>query len=420
MIGAGAPPAVPGLVLDRRVGRDAYGEVWRAIDIGAPGAVTVRIGTPAGGPGAAAREAALLRRVDHENVARLRSMLDLPDGRRAVVLDLVPDDDLTSLVARRGPLPTGEVVTVAVALARALEHVHGLGLVHGRLCAHDVRFAGDGRPVLAGVGIPSPLAPTTTSGPPTYPTRADDVRGLGEVLRYALVGDRRDVAVPGRLAPAVAACLEEDPDARPTPTRLATLAWDAGPAVPVDLGGGSRAQGAIEDETVRGSMRRGPLRVGIALAAAATAVTALAMAVQTRDDPASPGAGTAVGGLDDTRGVVSALVAARARALGTLSEPELGAVDAPGSAALAADRTFIGTLRRAGVRLSGLGFEVEDAHVLEVAGDTAVVQARVATSAHDQVGADGSLLRRVPPGSPRTVRLTLVRTPTGWRIAAAG
>jgi hypothetical protein len=423
MIEAGAPPVVPGLVLDRRLGTDAHGEVWRAIDVGAPGAVTVRIGKPAGGPGAAAREAALLRRVDHENVVRLRSVLDLPDGRRAVVLDLVPDDDLASLVARRGPLPTGEALTVAIALARALEHVHALGLVHGRLCAHDVVFAGDGRPVLAGVGIPSLLAPTTADRRPTYPTPADDVRGLGEVLRYALVGDRRDVAVPGRLAPVVAACLAEDPDARPTPARLATLAWDAGPALPVDLGkgesGGSRAPGALADETVRGSMRRGPLRVGIALAAAATAVAALTMAVQTRDDPPSPGAGTAVGGLDDTRGVVSALVAARARALGTLSEPELRAVDAPGSAALAADRTFIGTLRRAGVRLSGLAFEVEDAHVLEVAGDTAVVRARVATSAHDQVGADGSLLRRVPAGSPRTLRLTLVRTPAGWRVAAA-
>jgi hypothetical protein len=424
MIEAGAPPVVPGLVLDRRLGSDAHGEVWRATDAAGSGAVTVRIGKPAGGAAAAAREAALLRRIDHENVAGLRSVLDLPDGRRVVVLDPVHDSDLASLVTRRGPLPTGEALTVVIALARALEHVHALGLVHGRLSAHDVRFAGDGRPVLAGVGIPSLLAPVTADRPPTYPTPADDVRGLGEVLRYALVGDRRDVAVPGRLAPVVAACLAEDPEARPTPTRIAALAWDAGPALPVDLAGGSPAPGAVADETVPGatrdSTRRGALRAGIALAAAATAAAGLVLALQARDDPQSPGAGTAVGGLDDTRGVVSALAAARARALGTLSEPALAAVDAPGSAALVADTKFIGTLRQAGVRLSGLGFEVGDAHVLQVDGDTAVVQARVATSAHDQIRADGTLLRRVPPGSPRTVRLTLVRTPAGWRIAAGG
>src|SRR5690349_4551912 len=109
MITAGAPPAVPGLLLDRRLVAGRYGEVWRALDLGAVRTVAVQLGRPAGAAGAAAREAALLRRIEHENVARLRSVLDLPDGRRAVVLDLVPGVDLAALVARRGPLPTGEV-----------------------------------------------------------------------------------------------------------------------------------------------------------------------------------------------------------------------------------------------------------------------------------------------------------------------
>src|SRR3954454_21967311 len=164
MIDAGAPPAVPGLVLDRLIGVGEHGEVWRALDLGAVRTVAVHVGRPAGGAGAAAREAALLRRIDHENVVRLRSVLDLPDGRRAVVLDLVPGGDLAALVARRGALPTGEVVTIAIALARALAHVHALGFVHGRFSPRDVLFADDGRPVLAGVGASALLKTTTTDG----------------------------------------------------------------------------------------------------------------------------------------------------------------------------------------------------------------------------------------------------------------
>ncbi|HYJ75748.1 MAG TPA: protein kinase [Kineosporiaceae bacterium] len=418
MITAGAPPAVPGLLLDRRLGTGEYGEVWSALDLGAVRTVAVQLGRPAGGTGAAAREAALLRRVDHENVARFRSVLDLPDGRRAVVLDLVPGGDLADLaglVARRGPLPTGEVVTVAVALARALDHVHASGFVHGRLTAHDVLFAADGRPVLTGVGIPSLLAPVT-SRPPSYPAPADDVRALGEVLRHALTGGRADTEVPGPLAPLVALCLAEDPGSRPAPARVATLAWDAGPALPVGLGeSGPLVPVPAPHEPDAGERRRAPGRRGVlATSLAALVVGSSAVALHDGDDPPR------ATGLEDARTLVSRLATARARALGALSEPALADVDAPGSPALTVDTAFIARLRHAGLRLRGLGFEVTGAAVGETAGDTATVRATVVTSAHEQVRGDGSVVRSVPRGMSRTVRLTLVRTGSGWRISADG
>ncbi|MGZ4612485.1 MAG: protein kinase domain-containing protein, partial [Kineosporiaceae bacterium] len=135
-----ATPTVPGLILDRRLGSGDHGEVWRALDLGAVGAVAVLVGRPATSAGAAAREAALLRRIDHANVLRLRSVLDLADGRRALVMDLAEAGDLPQLVRRLGPLPVGEVATLTIALARALEHVHALGFVHGRLTPHQVLF----------------------------------------------------------------------------------------------------------------------------------------------------------------------------------------------------------------------------------------------------------------------------------------
>jgi serine/threonine protein kinase len=185
VIEVAAAPTVPGLVLDRLLAVGGFGEVWRALDPDADRVVAVRVGTPTSGRGAA-REAALLRRIEHENVVRLRSFVDLPDGRRAVILDLAPGGSLASLVRLRGPLPAGEAVAVGAAMTLALAHIHARGFVHGRLSADHVLFAEDGRPVLAGVGVPALLARVPPAGPPTYPTPADDVRALGDVLRFAL------------------------------------------------------------------------------------------------------------------------------------------------------------------------------------------------------------------------------------------
>ena len=49
----------------------------------------------------------------------------------------------------------------------------------------------------------------------------------------------------------------------------------------------------------------------------------------------------------------------------------------------------------------------------------ATVEARVAPSGYAQVRADGSVARRVAPSPARTVRLTLVAPPSGWRISSA-
>src|SRR4051812_29202442 len=79
VIDAGATPVVPGLVLDAELGRGRFGRVWRAVDLGTGEPVAVRVGRPAGGAEAVAREGALLRRLRHENVAGLRSVVDLTE-----------------------------------------------------------------------------------------------------------------------------------------------------------------------------------------------------------------------------------------------------------------------------------------------------------------------------------------------------
>src|SRR3954463_6577788 len=109
VIDAGATPVVPGLVLDAELGRGMFGRGWRAVALGTGEPVAVRVARPAGGAEAVAREGALLRRLRHENVARLRSVVDLAGGgaaspgsaaaARALVVDLVPGGSVAALVA---------------------------------------------------------------------------------------------------------------------------------------------------------------------------------------------------------------------------------------------------------------------------------------------------------------------------------
>ncbi len=476
-VDAGATPGVPGLVLDRHLGSGTFGAVWRGVDLGTGEPVAVRIGRPAGGAEAVAREGALLRRLRHENVVRLRSVVDLGDDVRALVVDLVPGGSLAALVERRGALPPGEVATVAVGVARALQHLHAHGFVHGRLTSRDVLFDAQGRPVVTDVGVGALLAPVVAaSAPPRYPSPADDVLALGELLRDALVG-----GAAGPLGDLVAACLAPDPAARPTPDRAAQLAQRAVPLLPVDLSASAPPAApttpgwrplpgrppapatpvrpaaathlaravAAPPAPVRPPVPTVPApatppapdadssgvrRVAVVFAAvlAGAGLTAGALALALRTDgaaerqqaapagaPAAPSsASPSPSVLSDVASVVGRLAGARAAAFSSASEAALARVDAPGSAALEQDRAFVRRLRVAGVRLEGLGFTVGDVRVVAATADGVTVRARVATSAYRQVRPDGTVALAVPAQPARQVQLTLVRVGGDWRVSA--
>jgi eukaryotic-like serine/threonine-protein kinase len=423
--------------------------------------VAVRVGPAAGGdPESAARESALLRRLEHENVVRLRAVLDLADGDRAVVTDLAAGGSLAALVQRRGALPVGEVVTVAVGLARGLAAAHAHGFVHGRLTARAVLFGADGRPQLADLGLDTLLGPAGDDPPglPVYPSPADDVAALGEVLRYALRGGAPGPVTGGPLLGVLQACLAADPQDRPTAHRVALLALEAALPAPVELldvaAGESRAEAPIAaarqsraDAPIAGGPaphgRRATRTAGVVaggvLTAAALTAGAFALALHGGGVAAAPSVGRpvgpasrpvaasgsvavpplAAGGAAAAAVAVPALATARAHALSTPSEAALALVDAPRSAADAVDRAFVHRLGSRGLRLSGLSFAVSSVRPLTSGAGGATVEVRVATSGYAQVRADGSVAQRVPPTPARTVRLTLVPTPSGWRISSA-
>jgi eukaryotic-like serine/threonine-protein kinase len=195
-------PAVPGYRLERLLGRGGSGEVWRARprDGGPPVAVKVLV---AGDGERQAREAALLGALDHPHLVRLHEVVHQPrrggPARVALVLDLLEGGSLAALLARRGRLRPGEVVTALAPVAAALACAHEQGVVHGDLSPGNVVFTAEGRPVLTDLGVARVLGEDAAGEvTPPYvdpavarggaPGPASDVFGVAAAAFHALTG----------------------------------------------------------------------------------------------------------------------------------------------------------------------------------------------------------------------------------------
>ncbi|EIF00490.1 serine/threonine-protein kinase [Saccharomonospora glauca] len=167
----------------------------------------------------------------------------------------VPGPSLRQVVAEHGPLPTPSLRRLAVGLVTALVDIHRAGLVHRDLKPSNVLLTHDGPRVIdfgiaraarddveltgtgAVIGSPEFMSPEQAHGRPLTP--ATDVFSLGSVLLFAAVGrgpfastsaaqalynvvhSEPDLAgVPEPMREVVAACLNKDPERRPTPHEL--------------------------------------------------------------------------------------------------------------------------------------------------------------------------------------------------------
>ncbi|WP_199506131.1 serine/threonine-protein kinase [Geodermatophilus sp. TF02-6] len=195
-------PVVPGYRLEQLLGRGGSGEVWRAVPRAGGPPVAVKL-LVAGDPERQAREAALLGELDHPHLVRLHEVVHQPrrggQPRVALVLDLLPGGSLAALLARRGRLRPGEVVTATAPVAAALAHAHERGVVHGDLSPGNIVFTAEGRPVLTDLGVarvlgesaagevtPAYVDPTVARG--GAPGPASDVFGVAAAAFHALTG----------------------------------------------------------------------------------------------------------------------------------------------------------------------------------------------------------------------------------------
>ncbi|RBY88544.1 serine/threonine protein kinase [Blastococcus sp. TF02A-26] len=195
-------PVVPGYRLEELLGRGGSGEVWRAVPRGGGEPVAVKV-LVTGDPERQAREARLLGELDHPHLVRLIEVVHQPRrggrARVALVLELLAGGSLAALLARRGRLRPGEVVTAVSPVAAALAQAHAAGIVHGDLSPGNIVFTAEGRPVLTDLGVarvvgeeaagevtPAYVDPTVARGGATGP--ASDVFGVAAAAFHALTG----------------------------------------------------------------------------------------------------------------------------------------------------------------------------------------------------------------------------------------
>jgi hypothetical protein len=149
--------ALGGYRLLRTIGRGSDGVAYLATGDGAQ--VVVKAYDDGVERDRIANEIGALCAVDSPHVV---AVIDVSTTQRepvALVLERLSSRTLADWLRERTVLDTGEVVTAAVSVVRAVRGVHECGFVHGRVSGARIRFDDSGCPVLLGFGGARPATP---------------------------------------------------------------------------------------------------------------------------------------------------------------------------------------------------------------------------------------------------------------------
>jgi eukaryotic-like serine/threonine-protein kinase len=148
------------------------GEVYRATDTNLKRAVAIKVlpDSVAGDPERLARfqrEAEVLASLNHPNIAHIHG-LEKSGGVTALVLELVEGPTLAEHLegqrARGGGLPLDEALSIAKAIALALEAAHEQGVVHRDLKPANIKVREDGTVKVLDFGLAKMLDPARAEG----------------------------------------------------------------------------------------------------------------------------------------------------------------------------------------------------------------------------------------------------------------
>ena len=215
------------------IGRGGMGEVYRADDLVISQPVALKFLPSAFGNNPAwlerlLRELRLARRVTHPNICRLHDV-DVDDATGAVFLsmELIPGDNLRTLLQRIGRYSEERAITVARQLCVALAAAHAAGVLHRDLKPANIMIDDTGAvrvtdfglaaalgyadPHEARAGTPAYMAPERFAGTDASPQ--SDIYAFGLVLHELLTGH------PAIEADSAEGYARQHQTARPTPVR---------------------------------------------------------------------------------------------------------------------------------------------------------------------------------------------------------
>lgn len=407
------PFSVPGHEVRELLGYGPLGEVWRARR-GAELVVLRRLGqTDPETLAEVRRQATVVRTLPSPHLLRLKTMTKV-QGDDVLVLDHAARGSLEALLAERGTLTPGEVVTVLAPLAEALGQAHTHGLRHRRLSASRVLFDADGKPLLDGVGLDPLYDPADSLDPTGALGSTADIWAVGDLGRRMLGGASGELppTTPVLLRAALEAALDLDPFVRPNGEDLAAQLLASCPAAPVTGLPAPVELPAAGPRKLPRTVPR-PLVVTGAAVVALLAVVALGWTWGARSAPATASV-TRVP--TDWSAVVSRLDAARNAAFASGSARPLAAVYEEQSELLQGDEATLADLRTRHVTARGLAHRLLSVTQQAEAADRVVLAVREQLSSYALVDRTGRVLERHTAGPVQDVVMVLRRTPAGWRV----
>jgi serine/threonine-protein kinase len=186
-----------------RIGRGAYGEVFRAWDPRLDREVALKLlPAPAASDGAAPafiEEGRLLARVRHPGVVTIHGAEQIGD-RVGLWMEYVRGRTLAEILEDGESFTPEDVTRIGLELSSAVDAVHAAGVIHRDIKAHNVVRADDGRVMLMdfGTGLEAAAAAATPAGTPLYlapelfaggpATVRSDIYSLGVLLFHLLTG----------------------------------------------------------------------------------------------------------------------------------------------------------------------------------------------------------------------------------------
>ena len=237
------------------IGRGAFGEVYRAWDTRLAREVALKL-LPANArtlrqATSIIEEGRLLARVRHPNVVTIYGAERI-DDRVGLWMEFVKGRTLEEVIEQGHTFAPSEATEIGIQLCHAVAAVHGAGLVHRDVKAHNVMLADDRRVVLMDFGTGREFGDTSGSGlagTPLYlapevfggaeATARSDIYSVGVLLYYLLTrsypvrgsdfralhlahqrGERTDLRtarpdLPPKLIRAVNGAIDTQPERRP-------------------------------------------------------------------------------------------------------------------------------------------------------------------------------------------------------------
>ncbi|NLF04657.1 MAG: protein kinase [Actinomycetales bacterium] len=196
--------------LERKIAVGGMGEVWVAHDVALARDVAVKVLREefAGDPGFLERfrtEARNAARLAHPNIAQPYDYGEV-DGSGYIVMELVPGEPMSDLLAREPVLPLDRLLPILAQTARALHAAHVAGVVHRDVKPGNILLGPGGRVKITDFGVSLAsnqisltatgmvmgtaqyLSPEQALGRPATPS--SDIYSLGIVAYEALAGNR--------------------------------------------------------------------------------------------------------------------------------------------------------------------------------------------------------------------------------------